>query len=42
MFADMAVLSADLFTVPVAEIEALRSVMTIFGGKVIYDTGVVH
>jgi hypothetical protein len=28
--------------VPVAEIEAIRSVMTIFGGKIIYDTGVVH
>ena len=41
-FADLAVLSADLFTVPVAEIEAIRSVMTIFGGRIIYDTGVVH
>jgi predicted amidohydrolase YtcJ len=42
MFADLAVLSADLFTVPVADIEAIRSVLTMFGGKIIYDTGVVH
>ena len=42
MFADMAVLSADLFTVPVTEIEAIRSVMTIFGGKVIYDAGAIR
>jgi predicted amidohydrolase YtcJ len=42
MFADLAVLSDDLFTVPVGEIEAIRSVLTMFGGKVIYETGVVH
>jgi predicted amidohydrolase YtcJ len=42
MFADLAVLSDDLFTVPVADIEAIRSVMTMFGGKIVYETGVVH
>ncbi|MEP6782018.1 MAG: amidohydrolase [Acidobacteriota bacterium] len=42
MFADLAVLSDDLFTVPVEGIEAIRSVMTIFGGRIIYDTGVIH
>lgn len=42
MFADLAVLSADLFTVPNAEIEAIRSVMTIFGGRIVHDTGIIH
>ena len=42
MFADLAVLSADLFTVPVADVEGIRSVMTMFGGKVVFETGVVH
>jgi predicted amidohydrolase YtcJ len=40
--ADLAVLSADLFTVPVAQLEAIRSVLTMFGGRVVHDTGVIH
>jgi len=40
--ADLAVLSADLFSVPVAELEAIRSVMTVFGGRIVHDTGVIH
>jgi predicted amidohydrolase YtcJ len=40
--ADLAVLSADLFTAPVAQLESIRSVMTIFGGRIIHDTGVIH
>lgn len=42
MLADLAVLSKDLFTVPVAELEAIRSVMTIFGGKIVHETGAIH
>jgi predicted amidohydrolase YtcJ len=42
MFADLAVLSADLFTVPAGEIEGIRSVMTIFGGRIIHDTGTIQ
>lgn len=42
MLADLAVLSADLFTVPVAEIEALRSVMTMLGGKIVHDAGAMR
>ena len=42
MLADLAVLSADLFTVPVPELPALRSVLTIIGGRVVHDTGVIH
>lgn len=40
--ADLAILSADLFSVPVTEIEAIRSVMTVFGGRIVHDTGVIH
>jgi predicted amidohydrolase YtcJ len=40
--ADLAVLSADVFTVPVEQLEAIRSVMTIFGGRVIHETGAVR
>jgi predicted amidohydrolase YtcJ len=42
MFADLAVLSADLFSVPVTDIEAIRSVLTIFGGKIVHDSGAIH
>ena len=42
MLADLAVLSADLFTVPLAEMEAIRSVMTLFGGTIVHDTGAIH
>ena len=34
--ADMAVLSCDYFTVPEEDIRAIRSVLTIVGGKVVY------
>jgi predicted amidohydrolase YtcJ len=40
--ADLAILSADLFSVPVAELEGIRSVMTVFGGRIVHDTGVIH
>jgi predicted amidohydrolase YtcJ len=42
MLADLAVLSADVFTVPFPEMEAIRSVMTIFGGMIVHDTGAIH
>jgi len=35
-FADIAVLTADYFSVPEEEIKALESVLTIMGGKVVY------
>jgi predicted amidohydrolase YtcJ len=40
--ADLAILSADVFTVPVEQMEQIRSVMTMLGGKVVYETGVVQ
>lgn len=42
MLADLAVLTADLFTVPVAELEAIRSVLTMLGGKIVHDTGAIR
>lgn len=38
-FADLAVLSADYFTVPEEDIKKLESVLTIVGGKVVYGAG---
>ncbi len=37
--ADLAVLSADYFSIPDEEIKQLESVLTIVGGKVVYATG---
>ena len=37
--ADLAVLSADYFTVPDAEMKRIRSVMTIVDGRVVHDAG---
>jgi predicted amidohydrolase YtcJ len=37
--ADLAVLSADYFSVPEAEISRIESVLTMVGGKVVYGTG---
>ena len=37
MLADLAVLSHDVFTIPAAELPAVRSVLTMVGGKVIYE-----
>src|SRR5512136_2262433 len=38
-FADLAVLSADYFTVPEEEIRGIESVLTIVGGQVVYGAG---
>jgi predicted amidohydrolase YtcJ len=37
--ADLAVLSADYFSVPEEEIKRIESVLTVVGGKVVYATG---
>ena len=41
MLADLAVLSQDIFTVPLGELSQTESVLTMVGGKVAYDAGVV-
>ena len=38
-FADLAVLSADYFSVPEEEIKGIESVLTLVGGKVVYAAG---
>jgi predicted amidohydrolase YtcJ len=38
-FADLAVLSADYFSVPEEEIKGIESVLTMVGGKVVYAAG---
>jgi len=40
--ADLAVLSADLFTVPVERMPGITSVLTMLGGRVVHETGAVH
>ena len=37
MLADLAVLSQDVFTVPATALPATRSVLTLIGGRVVYD-----
>jgi predicted amidohydrolase YtcJ len=39
MLADIAVLSQDIFTVPLQELPRTTSVLTIIGGKVVFDGG---
>jgi len=41
MLADLAVLSQDIFTVPLPELPTTGSVLTMVGGKVVYDSGAV-
>jgi predicted amidohydrolase YtcJ len=38
-FADLAILSADYFNVPVEQIKDIESMMTMVGGKVVYGAG---
>ncbi len=38
MLADLAVLSQDIFTVPVPALPATRSVLTVIGGEVVHDS----
>jgi predicted amidohydrolase YtcJ len=39
--ADLTVLDRDFFTIPDADIRNIRSVLTIVGGKVVHDSGVL-
>jgi len=39
--ADLAVLDRDYFTVPDVQIKQIKSVLTVVGGKVVHDTGVI-
>jgi hypothetical protein len=41
MLADLAVLSQDIFTIPMQQLPATASVLTIIGGQVVFDAGVV-
>ena len=42
MLADLAVLSADVFTAPPAEMEGIKSVLTMLGGRIVHETGAVR
>jgi predicted amidohydrolase YtcJ len=42
MLADIAVLSQDIFTVQVAELPRTESVLTLVGGRVAWDAGVLR
>jgi len=42
MLADIAVLSQDIFTVPVEALPRTESVLTLVGGRVAWDAGVVR
>jgi predicted amidohydrolase YtcJ len=42
MLADLAVLSQDIFAVPVTAIPATRSVLTVVGGTMVYDAGLLR
>jgi predicted amidohydrolase YtcJ len=39
--ADVAVLSDDIFTVPADRLPGLTSVLTVVGGTIVYDAGVL-
>jgi hypothetical protein len=39
--ADLSVLNKDYFSVPDVEIQQIRSVLTVVGGKIVYDAGMV-
>jgi predicted amidohydrolase YtcJ len=41
MLADLAVLSQDIFTIPAEALPNTRSVLTLVGGKVVYDAGAI-
>jgi len=38
---DLAVLNSDYFTVPDADLRKVRSVMTVVGGRIVHDAGVI-
>ena len=42
MLADLAVLSADMFSAPPEQMGDIRSVLTMIGGRAVHDTGVIR
>jgi predicted amidohydrolase YtcJ len=40
--ADLAVLSADVFTVPTDQLPSIHSVLTMIGGRIVHDSGAVR
>ncbi|RYZ29422.1 MAG: amidohydrolase [Chitinophagaceae bacterium] len=42
MLADLAVLSQDIFTIPLQELPRTSSLLTIVGGKIVYDAGTIN
>ncbi len=42
MLADLAVLSADVFTAPAPEMSEIKSVLTMVGGRIVHETGAVR
>ena len=40
--ADLAVLSADIFAVPANQLPGTKSVLTMVGGRVVFDAGIIH
>jgi predicted amidohydrolase YtcJ len=41
MLADLAVLSQDIFAIPVESLPATESVLTMVGGRVVHDSNVI-
>ena len=39
--ADLVVLNSDYFTVPAEDLKKIRSVLTVVGGDIMYDAGVL-
>lgn len=42
MLADLAVLSQDVLAIPAADLPATASVLTLVGGQIVHDAGVLH
>jgi hypothetical protein len=42
MLADIAVLSQDIFTIPVDALPRTESLLTIMGGKIVWDAGTLR
>lgn len=42
MLADLAVLSQDVFTVPLQQLPSITSLLTVIGGKIVYDAGILR
>lgn len=40
--ADLAVLSQDIFTVSASDLPKTTSLLTLVGGRVVYDAGILH